>query len=102
MKRTDLQFKVRLPEALDELLSVAAKDNNRSKSAEMITRLEQSFRAHDVSKQAIESNGLEAATISAVQRLEAIFERAGVDIEGYLPKREKSRICSPGCLSGVQ
>ena len=43
MARTDQQFPLRLPPGLREKLENAAKENGRSKNAEAVYRLEQSF-----------------------------------------------------------
>ena len=43
MARTDQQFPLRLPPELKEKLESACKENGRSKNAEAVYRLEQSF-----------------------------------------------------------
>lgn len=43
MKRTDPQFKLRIPEELKARIDEAAKESRRSINAEIIARLEQSF-----------------------------------------------------------
>lgn len=43
MKQTDPQFKLRLTESLKEQLTEAARKNNRTISAEMLARLQDSF-----------------------------------------------------------
>ncbi|MNO67539.1 Arc-like DNA binding domain protein [compost metagenome] len=43
MSRTDPQFNLRIPEALRDKVMVAAKENKRSATAEILARLEESF-----------------------------------------------------------
>jgi hypothetical protein len=43
MAREDLHFRLRLPEALKAAVEQAAEENRRSMTAEIVTRLEQSF-----------------------------------------------------------
>lgn len=43
MARDDLHFRLRIPEALKALIEEAARANNRSMTAEMVSRLERSF-----------------------------------------------------------
>lgn len=43
MAREDLHFRLRIPEALKERIEAAAASNNRSMTAEIISRLEVSF-----------------------------------------------------------
>lgn len=50
MKRTDPQYKLRIPEDLKSQIEGAAKANNRSMNAEIISRLEASFSGVVLSK----------------------------------------------------
>lgn len=43
MARDDLHFRLRIPEALKAQIEASAKANNRSMTAEMVSRLERSF-----------------------------------------------------------
>mgnify|MGYP001766224447 CR=1 FL=1 len=47
MAREDLHFRLRIPEALKERIEAAAASNNRSMTAEIISRLERSFEVED-------------------------------------------------------
>ncbi|WP_082441219.1 Arc family DNA-binding protein [Pseudomonas syringae group genomosp. 7] len=47
MSRSDPQFNLRIPEALRDLVMVAAKQNKRSATAEILDRLERSFNEPD-------------------------------------------------------
>lgn len=48
MSRSDPQFNLRIPEALRDLVMLAAKRNKRSATAEILDRLERSFTEPDV------------------------------------------------------
>lgn len=43
MARDDLHFRLRIPEALKARIEASAAENNRSMTAEMVSRLERSF-----------------------------------------------------------
>jgi len=43
MARDDLQFRLRIPEELKGQIAIAAAENNRSMTAEIISRLQDSF-----------------------------------------------------------
>lgn len=47
MSRTDPQFNLRIPESLRDMVMWAAKQNKRSATAEILDRLERSFREPD-------------------------------------------------------
>lgn len=50
MKQTDPQFKLRLDEGLKAALTAAAKENNRTLSAEIVARLDRSFESYDITE----------------------------------------------------
>lgn len=47
MAREDLHFRLRIPEALKELVEKSAENNRRSMTAEIVARLERSFDLDD-------------------------------------------------------
>lgn len=47
MARDDLHFRLRIPDTLKERIEAAAATNNRSMTAEIISRLERSFEMED-------------------------------------------------------
>ncbi len=48
MSRQDLHFRLRIPEELKARVEKAAAEKNRSMTAEIVARLEQSFRAEEI------------------------------------------------------
>ena len=49
-KQTDPQFKLRMTPEIKDAIEAAAKANNRSMNAEILSRLERSFKESDLSK----------------------------------------------------
>lgn len=47
MARDDLHFRLRIPDTLKERIEAAAAANNRSMTAEIVSRLERSFEMED-------------------------------------------------------
>ncbi|TCK29004.1 Arc-like DNA binding dprotein [Ancylobacter aquaticus] len=90
MSREDLHFRLRIPEALKGRISASADANNRSMTAEMISRLETSFGPpQDMLLQALAALGdklLEDEHIvelpaAAVQTLREAAEKRGLSME---------------------
>jgi uncharacterized protein YaaN involved in tellurite resistance len=71
MAREDLHFRLRIPEALKERIEAAAASNNRSMTAEIISRLEVSFE-----READWENALEniADALARIEKLESQVE----------------------------
>ena len=67
MARDDLHFRLRIPEALKERIEKSATTNNRSITAEIVSRLEQSFDQADEWNNALENI---ADALSRIGRLE--------------------------------
>ena len=67
MARDDLHFRLRIPEALKERIEKSATANNRSITAEIVSRLEQSFDQADEWSNALENI---ADALSRIGRLE--------------------------------
>lgn len=55
MARDDLHFRLRIPETLKDLIEKAAAANNRSMTAEIVSRLDRSFEIQDEWKNAIDN-----------------------------------------------
>ncbi|MNJ48611.1 Arc-like DNA binding domain protein [compost metagenome] len=83
MARTDAhaQFNLRLSQALDDLIVTAATTNNRSKTAEIVTRLEQSF----TNPQGTDPSTIDASIVQAVlgldRKLTALCNHLGVKLD---------------------
>ncbi|MEH6688771.1 MAG: Arc family DNA-binding protein [Halopseudomonas sabulinigri] len=81
MASTDSQFKLRLPEALEILLAEAADANRRSKTAETLSRLEQSF----IIPIDIDSSATDASLVHVVlgldRKLTALCQHLGVKLD---------------------
>jgi hypothetical protein len=63
MARDDLHFRLRIPEALKARIEESAAQNNRSMTAEIVSRLERSYEF---------AEELEGGLADAVERIEAL------------------------------
>ena len=74
MAREDLHFRLRIPETLKERIEQSALENNRSVTAEIVSRLERSFSVVPEWENAIENMH------DAISRIEAL-EALVIDIQ---------------------
>lgn len=74
MARTDQQFPLRLPPELKEKLESACKESGRSKNAEAVYRLEQSFEKASPDLQAFED-----ASIRILNRVITSLQQSGLE-----------------------
>lgn len=91
MKRTDPQFKLRIPQDLKERLEHAADIEGRSVTAEIVHRLEASFPA--ISAELLRSREVEAARFRAAARRledEAQYLQARITSKDFAPLTEEA------------
>ena len=69
MAREDLHFRLRIPEGLKAQIEKSASANNRSMTAEIISRLERSYSIN------VELTDASAALVDHEQRLERLEQR---------------------------
>ena len=73
MSRDDLHFRLRLPESLKQRIEAAAAANNRSMTAEIVSRIEHSFQVAD------EWDDLKGQVVDSLERIESLEgEMSGV------------------------
>ena len=83
-KQTDPQFKLRMTQSLKDHIEAAAETNNRSMNAEIVARLEESFK-HDVSAN-FDGSFVESVIQSAIDR---VFQALSDSPESALELRNK-------------
>lgn len=74
MARDDLQFRLRIPETLKAQIEKSAAENNRSMTAEIVSRLERSY---DIDENIPEIND---SIVDLLRRMEKVEERLS-DVE---------------------
>lgn len=94
MAREDLHFRLRIPEELKAKVEVAAAENHRSMTAEMVARLYESFDPEAVSQefadhvQALqhseEIRRIQAKYVEALSRENEALRRAGINAESII------------------
>ncbi len=101
MARNDPQINIRLPAELKERMELAAKEQNRSTTAEIVSRLEESDRSARV------IDALQSELIVVRERLEnASRHEKTLSVENHALKQEKAKlqrkIESLEAIAGVQ
>lgn len=78
MARDDPHFRLRIPEALKSRIEKSASDNNRSMTAEIVSRLEQSFEVTDEWSNALENINDALSRIETLERqMQDVLYRTG-------------------------
>lgn len=75
MSRTDPQFNLRIPEALRDQVMVAAKENGRSATAEILARLELSFIGEAPQQDLIPASRARAMSSIARQSIPSVIKK---------------------------
>jgi len=83
-KQTDPQFKLRMTPEIKDAIEAAAKANNRSMNAEILSRLERSFKKSDLSKTVTELEtiieALNAALADELELMKKRYSKGNIDV----------------------